>query len=250
MIYSAKEGTRLRRERTREAISLAMKGCWKEAVAVNREILESLPTDVDALNRLGRALAELGRYGEAKEAYSRASELEPDNSIAQKNLNRLYHITKLELPAGGDHKVDPGFFIWEAGRTAVISLKRLAPKEVLARLMAGEQVRLEMRGEGLVVENSRGEYLGEVESAYSSRLTKLIEDGNRYVAAIASLGEELVKVIIREVFQHPSQVGRISFPPSSVDGFRPDIRGRPLYYQTGEEEWGETWFVEASLVEE
>src|ERR687888_658081 len=82
---------RLRQKRTKseQAIALAMKNRWDEAAQVNREILDMFPNEVDAYNRLGKALTELGRYGEARDAYAQAVKLDPLNGIASKNLQRL-----------------------------------------------------------------------------------------------------------------------------------------------------------------
>ena len=63
---------RLKQQRSKEAIDLAMQGRWQEAVAINKEIIENSPDDVDTYNRLGRAYMELGDYAQAREAYSRA----------------------------------------------------------------------------------------------------------------------------------------------------------------------------------
>ena len=68
------------------------------------------------------------------------------------------------------------------------------------------------------------------------RLAKLIEGGNRYTANIASSADGEVKVIITEVFQHPSQMGRLSFPAKGDDGFRSYVKGSILKYELGEEE--------------
>ena len=38
--------------------------------------------------------------------------------------------------------------------------------------------------------------------------------GNKYIATIVNSSEEAVTVIIREVYQHPSQAGQTSFPSS------------------------------------
>ena len=72
---------RLRQKRTKseQAISLAMKNRWDEAAQLNREILEIFPNEVDAYNRLGKALTELGRYAEAREALEKAVALHPDD---------------------------------------------------------------------------------------------------------------------------------------------------------------------------
>ena len=56
---------------------------------VNQNLVGSFPDDVSAYNRLGRAHMELGEFTRAWEAYSRAIELDPYNSIARKNLDRL-----------------------------------------------------------------------------------------------------------------------------------------------------------------
>ncbi len=60
---------------TRQAIELAMQNRWKEAIAVNLAIIESLPTDIDAFNRLGKAHMELGDLSKAKDAYSKTLEV-------------------------------------------------------------------------------------------------------------------------------------------------------------------------------
>jgi hypothetical protein len=46
--------------------------------------------------------------------------------------------------------------------------------------------------------------------------------GNQYAAAVAGVDGESVRVIIKVTFQHPSQVGRLSFPAGKAgDVVRP-----------------------------
>ena len=45
-----------RKDLTKEAISLALSGEWEQAAGVNRDILDAVPGDVEAMNRLGKAL--------------------------------------------------------------------------------------------------------------------------------------------------------------------------------------------------
>jgi hypothetical protein len=45
-----------------------------------------------------------------------------------------------------------------------------------------------------------------------------------------------VRIIIREVFQHPSQIGRPSFPVRAVEGFHPHVKDTLLRHEAGEEE--------------
>ncbi len=227
MAYQEEEQVRLRRQGSKQAIALAMQGRWKEAVAVNKSLIESFPNDVDAYNRLGRAYMKLGEYSQAREAYKRAIELDPYNTIAKKNLHRLSHLGETPVSSKGDsHKVEPQHFIEETGKAGVVDLYHLAPLEILARMVAGDKVYLKIDGASLIVENGRGEYLGQVVPKHGQRLIKLMKGGNKYTAAILSSTEDKISVIIREVYQDPSQVGQPSFPPKGVEGFRPYISDR------------------------
>jgi len=227
MTYQEEEQVRLRRQGSKQAIALAMQGRWREAVEVNKSLIESFPGDVDAYNRLGRAYMELGEYSQAREAYQRAIELAPYNTIAEKNLRRLSHLVEAPVSSEGDsHRVEPQHFIEEIGKARVVGLYHLAPPEILARMVAGDRVYLKIDGSSLVVENGRGEYLGQVIPKHGQRLIKLMEGGNKYTAAILSSTEDKVSVIIKEVYQHPSQIGRPSFPPKGVEGVRPYISDR------------------------
>jgi len=228
---------RLKRKASQEAIALAMQSRWQEAAVVNQGIVESFPTDIDAHNRLGRALMELGEFARAKEAYGRALELDPSNIIAGRNLQRLSLLPDSQKPAQEERReVAPDLFIGEMGKAGVVNLQNLAPQEVLARMAAGNQVYLKARGQQLIVENTQGEYLGRVEPQYGFRLVKLIEGGNEYTGAIVSLDNDRAKILIREVFQHPSQVGRLSFPLKAVEGFHPHVKDTHLRHEAMDEE--------------
>lgn len=225
MSQQGDDKARLRRQATKDAIDLAMQSRWQEAVAVNRRIIESFPTEVDAYNRLGRALTEIGEFAEARDAYKRAVELDPQNSIARKNLTRLSLLREERQTTEATQKLmAPHLFIEERGKAGTVALVDPAPSSVVARLVAGDQVDLQVEGQRLVLKDRQGAYLGLVEPRHASRLIKLMQGGNKYSAAIASLDVGGVKVIIKEVYQDPSQVGRLSFPLHEVESFRPYIR--------------------------
>jgi tetratricopeptide (TPR) repeat protein len=229
MAYQEEEQVRLRRQRSKQAIALAMQGRWREAVAANQEIIASFPNDFDAYNRLGRAHMELGEYSPAREAYSRALELDPYNIIAQKNLRRLSYLEGIEADSGVDSaKAEPQHFIEETGKAGVVELYRLAPQGVLAKMAAGDKVYLKADEATLAVENGRGEYLGQVEPRHAQRLIKLMAGGNQYAAAIVSSAEDRVAIIIREVYQDPSQAGQLSFPSKGLKGLRPYFSDKML----------------------
>ena len=52
------------------------------------------------------------------------------------------------------------------------------------------------------------------------RLVRLILGGNEYTATIVTSKAEELSVIIRETYQHPSQVGKLSFPPKGMEEVR------------------------------
>lgn len=212
---------KLKRQRSKQAIDLAVQGRWREAIAANEIIIESFPSDVDAYNRLGRAYLELGEYARAKDAYKRALKYDAYNAIAKKNLQRLNYLGDTAVSTEGEfRKVEPQQFIEEVGKAGVVNLYNLGRKEVRARLVAGDKVYLKIDNHNLVVEDGRGEFLGLVEPRHALRLIKLTEAGNKYSASVVSSVEEAMTIIIRETYQHPRQAGKLSFPTRSEE-FKP-----------------------------
>jgi len=229
------EKARFRQRLSKEAIDLALQGRWEEAEAVNRDIIEKCPSDVEAYNRLGRALTELGDFDQAKEAYSKALELEPENTIAKKNLARLTSLSESMATLSSDsqkvstrkaqaRRVALDLFITEVGKVGVVSLHNLAPGVVLAKMGFGYQVHLEIREQHLIVASQSGEYLGQVEPRQGLRLIKLMRGGNRYDVAILNVEKDKVQVIIKEVYQHPNQVGCPSFLVKATEHLRTRIK--------------------------
>lgn len=221
MTYQEERLAKLKRQRSKQAIDLAMQGRWREAVAANKVIIEDFPNDIESYNRLGKAYMELGEYSQAREAYQRAMELDFYNAIAKKNLQRLSYLGEGVVSSEGEsRKVEPQQFIEEIGKAGVVNLYHLAPKEVRARMVAGDEVYLRISPPALTVENGRGEYLGQIEPKHGQRLLKLMEGGNKYSAAVVSSTEEAMAVIIREIYQDPNQAGRLSFPSKKVEELR------------------------------
>lgn len=229
------EKARLRQRLSKEAIDLALQGRWEEAEAINRDIIEKFPSDVEAYNRLGRALTELGDFDGAKEAYLKALELAPENAIAKKNLARLTSLSesmatlssnpqKTSTSKAQAPRVALDLFITEVGKAGVVNLHNVASVDVLVKMGFGDQVHLEARRQHLIVTNESGEYLGEVEPRQGLRLIKLMRGGNRYDTAILNVEEDKVQVIIKEVYQHPNQVGRPSFLVKATEHLRTRIK--------------------------
>jgi tetratricopeptide (TPR) repeat protein len=228
-VYKAEEKVRLRKEREREAINYAMASQWQKAAEANQAILALFPNDVEAYNRLGKAYMELGQYQKARDAFSRALALSASNEIAKRNLARLDFLSPHKIvpkPRKEERRADPRLFIEETGKTGVIELRDVADAKLLARMTPGDVVNLKMEQKELLVTTLDGQYLGKVDTGIGLRLMKLMQGGNRYAAAITSVTPRQLKVIIKEVYQHPSQIGRVSFPSSraSLEGWSPYLR--------------------------
>jgi hypothetical protein len=235
MAYQAEDKVRIKRVRTDQAIELAKQSRWDEAISANQAIIAIFPDDTQAFNRLGKALTETGRIKEAREAYQQALQLEPSNAIARKNLERLA-TAKAKAEPDKAQQVDTSLFIEEMGKTGVTTLENVNTK-TLATLSAGDEVALKPVGSRLTVETIAGEYISDVTPKLALRLTKLIEGGNKYAAAVASVDGNRVRIIIKETFQHPSQVGRISFPAGKAgEVVRPYTRESLLRTDADEDE--------------
>ena len=231
---------RQRRHLTDLAIGQATRGEWEAAVSSNQQILE-LGGDTDAYNRLGKALAELGRHAEALEAYQGALARDATNRIAERNVGRLRVIAgggdAKAVADGKPEKASASHFIEEMGKTGHASLINLLPAKQLAPLSPGDAVELVLESTLLVARVGEVE-VGQVEPRIGSRLAKLMKAGNRYEAAITTVDRDEVRVIIHEAFAHPSNFGKVSFPGSATGrpgDVRPYIKGTALRYDDEEE---------------
>src|SRR3989304_527756 len=165
MVFQAEDRAKVKRQQADLAIQLALQGRWLEAVQLNRSIIESFPTDVDAFNRLGKALTELGKYAGARAAYMKALETDPLNSIARKTLSRLATLGEAAPPRAASQKLSPQMFIEEMGKTGVTVLSR-PNMGVAARMTAGDQVQLSRENGSLVGQSLGGGNGGEKEQEH------------------------------------------------------------------------------------
>jgi hypothetical protein len=229
------------RNYTDEAINSAMQRRWEKAARINQSIIELFPNDIAAHNRLGKALTELGQYTEARKAYERVLQHDPNNSIARRNLHRLSYLKDGQGSPKTARGIDSAFFIEEASKARTVNIHRTAPSETLAKLSAGDPVHLQARGQTLAAVNNSGEYLGEIEPRIGLRLIELMKGGNDYEAAIISLRDDLIKVIIKETFQHPTQIGHPSFfPPRPAEDLKPYLKNSMVKYDLDDELFEET----------
>lgn len=205
------------------AISAALSGDWKKALEINTDILNDNGDDVEALNRLSRAYAELGKLAKARKTAKQVLKLDTFNTIAKKSLARWKGLKKGETYTSGPSNAQ--VFLEEPGKTKNLSLLHPGSKKVLAKLDSGDEVKLNTRSHRVSVTAKDGRYLGRLPDDLSVHLKKLIRFGNEYRVFIKSASETEVRVFIREtkrakkIADIPSfsteKISYISFTPPS-----------------------------------
>jgi tetratricopeptide (TPR) repeat protein len=209
---------RNRKQRIEAAISAALRGEWKRAAEENRTLLKEDPRDVEAANRLGKALTELGQKKQAIEAYRQALTIDPVNPIARKNLTRLEEArggrgARAKRPAELPPELArPATSLIEASDRAAEFILQQPDWKELARHEAGDPAQLEPNSRGVAVMTVSGELLGYIEPRAGLRLRRMIEGGNRYAVVLRAIDKDRgAVVLIRETYKHPSLVGQASF---------------------------------------
>lgn len=209
----ANNSATLVRNLSRGAIALALKGEWERAAQLNRAILKLSGADVEAMNRLAKALIELGRYDEAKKVLAQAGAIAPYNTIAKKNLARLSCLESgAAAPKAPQAAAPPRLFIEESGKSGTTVLHKTGAARTIASLSPSDPANLAVEGNRLMVYTRDGEYLGQVEPKLGSRLVRLMAGGNEYEAAVIGVKAQGVAVIIRETRRPWSMHDVCSFP--------------------------------------
>ena len=206
-----------------------MKGEWERAAEVNRAILELFADDVEAMNRLTKALIELGSYEEARTVADRVRQVAPYNNIARKNRARLDQMrtsasasTRRARRAAGA----PQLFIGESGKSASTTLRHTPRDLSLALISPGDPVQLVIEHHGISAYSEDGEFLGQVDLRLGHRLGRLIEGGNTYEAAIIGASNEGIIIMIHETSRHRSLQNVASFPTRAAAPPAQKRRGR------------------------
>ena len=180
-----------------KAISAAVCGNWKEALKLNKKILQLEPKDTDALNRIARAYAELGNIKEARKVSQDTLKIDPYNSIAKKCVEKWKKLRKsdarLSIGATGD------CFIEEPGKTKIVPLLNTGSDGVIAKLDSGDEVNLNPHGHRIAVSTKDGGYIGRLPDDISSKIKQLVKLGKVYQTLIKSIEGKAVKVFIKEI---------------------------------------------------
>ena len=210
---------RLKQNLGREAVNLALNGEWQRATEVNKAILELFSDDVEAMNRLVKALIELGNYLDASAVLNQVCGVAPYNTIAKKNRVRLDQLTadpesantgssKQTRKSAGAHQI----FIEETGKSGTTILRNTSGNKPALHLSPSDRVALSRDKNTVTVRTLDGQLLGHIEPKMGNRLARLMDGGNKYAAAVVTVNGQGVSVIIQETFKHPDLQNVCSFP--------------------------------------
>lgn len=196
-----------------QAISTALTGDWKNAVSLNKELIDENPSDIDALNRLALAFQVLGKTTSAKTTYQKVLKIDPLNPIAQRNLRQL-KTSKTKADTLAEFQINNDF-IEETGKTKVVELLNTAQANVIQSLRTGAGVNLSIKRNRIFVLKGEKQYLGVLPDDIGKRLIKFLKAGNKYEAYIKSASPKKVLVFIKELKRTTRFKNQPSFLPAS-----------------------------------
>lgn len=191
------------------AIKKALVGSWDEAIALNQQILENEPNNIEALNRLAQALAQKGKLKEAQKKYRKVLRIDRFNPIAKRNLERLKKIKKSQ---NAPLNQNPNSFLEEPGKTKIVPLVRLGNLENLLSLNPGQPLVLKPKTKSISV-YAQKQYIGRLPDDLSLKLSWLIKRGNNYEVFVKLAEKNKVSVFIKEVKRSKRNQNYPSFPP-------------------------------------
>ena len=205
------------------AAQAALSSNWQEAVRINEKILKANKDNVEALNRLARAMVCMGQLARAQKLYKKVLEIDPYNIIARKNFDK---ISKTDVALAKTNGAIPhsivnlsSLFVSEPGKTKVINLLNLAPPNVLAVLNFGEELSIKPKNHSVAITTSEGIYLGALPDDLAHKLIAFIAGGNQYEACIKSVSPKSLTIFIREVYRSPKFTNQPSFQASQISYF-------------------------------
>lgn len=202
------------------AIECALSANWQDAVKINEKILKLDTQNVEALNRLARALCCLGHLAKANKTYQKALEIDPYNVIAKKNQEKICKLKAELKPSDNSYTNGNGhtniqnlsaIFVFEPGKTKVINLLNLASPSILATLSCGDKAIIIAKKHSITIAKEDGTYLGALPDDLSFKLIALISGGNKYEVYVKYATTKSLTIFIRETERSLKYINQPSF---------------------------------------
>jgi tetratricopeptide (TPR) repeat protein len=206
----------------RLASQAALSSNWQEAVKINEKILKTNKDNVEALNRLARAMVCTGELARAQKLYKKVLEIDPYNIIARKNFEKISASNPASVKANSRiaHTVNvTNIFVSEPGKTKVVTLLNLAAPNILAVLNFGEQLAIKPKNHSVSITTQENVYLGALPDDLAHKLIALIAGGNQYEVYVKAVSAKSLAVFIREVFRSERFTNQPSFQTTQISYF-------------------------------
>lgn len=200
-----------------QAIKAALEARWEDAISLNLQIIETSPKDIDSLNRLARAFFELNDLAKSEQFYKQVLEIDSYNPIAQKNLKIVLSCKKSGHSFNQNTKtaVSPLMFLYEPGKTKLVSLLKVAEPQRLSTVYCGMPLEIVPKNRGISILDSDGKYLGVLPDDVAFQLVRFIKGGNKYAAYAKSVKVNGLIILIRETLRSKKFRNQPSFLDSS-----------------------------------
>ncbi len=190
---------------TQEAIQEAVNGNWERAKKINENILKKSPNDINTLNRLARAFAELGEIEKAQKYSQKVLKIDPKNSIAINCIKKWKSFKKGVINT--KKKVTNGrIFLEIPGKTKIIKLVNLGDIKTLAKLDCGDEVVMVFHPHSVSVTTPDSKYIGRLPDDLAIKFIKQAKDGFSYEAFLKSAQIDSITIFVKEQIVSPNTI--------------------------------------------
>ncbi len=197
-----------------KAINAAINYQWQDAIKFNKKILVKEKKNLSALLRLAYSYIQTRELIKAKKVYNKALKIQPTNSVAKENLERIKILQTKKSKKGNTSKIffDPNLFLESAGKTKSVRLVNLGQKSILAQLMIGQEVSLKTKNRKVDIRTISGDYIGSLPDDLSKRLRLFIKADSQYSAYVKENTINHIIIFIKEDKKGKKVANFISFP--------------------------------------
>lgn len=219
--------------RYQEAIDSALAGDWSKAVDLNIALFEEYPEDINILNRLAHAYAELGQVNKSSSTYKKVLEIDQYNPIARRNLEKLSTLRGFDIKPKETKAIDPDVFLEEPGKTKAVLVTDLAMPKVLIHLRVGDTVILKAAKTEVTVLSEDNKRLGKLEGTWGKEIAQAISLGSVFSAIVKATKvgkapkDSSLFIFVRET----KRSKKLAHPTFPVDtNFTPYVKEETLSY--------------------
>lgn len=199
-----------------KAVEAALKGDWRSAVEINRQILEKDPGNIDAKTRMGRAYVQTRQFDKAKKIFREVLKADPINLVARKNLEIA---TKGRLESRTNIAIDTRNLLKEPGTTREIDLQ-IEIKGITANdFLAGENLDLKLKKKSIDVYKHKKDETLCIGSITNEELVNKLQEASP-TAVYVSGKEKSIRILLkacRPVFKAERQEIRPYIKKGGID---------------------------------